>query len=202
MSCDISMYFSVHISWAHMHTYTHTPVLESACMLTHVRSFETLWTVVQQDPSPWDSPSNNTGLGWHVLLQVIFLTQGLNSCLLPCRQIFYHWATRESLVSEDATYKKIFSFFNQFSSVSQSRLYFCAPIDFSTPGFLVHHQLPENASTHVYQVGDAIQSSHPLSSPSSPPFNLSQLQGLSKSVNSLHQVAKVLELQLQHQSFQ
>ena len=116
-----------------------------------------------------DSPAKNTGLGCHAFLQRIFPTQGLNSCLLPCRQIFYHWATRESLVSEDATYKKIFSFFNQFSSVSQSRLYFCAPIDFSTPGFLVHHQLPENASTHVYQVGDAIQSSRPLSSPS-PPF--------------------------------
>ena len=66
----------------------------------------------------------------------------------------------------------------------------------------VHHQLPELTQTHVHQVGDAIQSSHPLSSPSPPAFNLSQHQGLFQGVSSLHQVAKVLEFQLQHQSFQ
>ena len=64
------------------------------------------------------------------------------------------------------------------------------------PGFPVHHQLPELAQTHVYQVGDAIQPSHPLLSPSPPAFSLSQLQGLFQSVSSLHQVAKVMELQL------
>ena len=66
----------------------------------------------------------------------------------------------------------------------------------------VHNQLPEPTQTHVYHVGDAIQSSHPLSSPSPPTFNLPQHQGLFKWVGSLHQVAKVLEFQLQHQSFQ
>ena len=66
----------------------------------------------------------------------------------------------------------------------------------------VHHQLPELAQTHVHCIGDAIQPSHPLSSPSSPAFNLSQRQGLFKTVSSLHQVAKASELQLQHQSFQ
>ena len=63
------------------------------------------------------------------------------------------------------------------------------------------HQLPELAQTHVCQVGNAVQPSHPLSSPS-PAFNLSQHQGLSQQVSSSHQVAKVLELQLQYQSFQ
>ena len=67
----------------------------------------------------------------------------------------------------------------------------CNPMDCSTPGFPVHHQLPELAQTHVHQVGDAIQPSHPLSSPSLPTFNLSQHQGFFKWVNSLHQVAKV-----------
>ena len=77
------------------------------------------------------------------------------------------------------------------------------PMDCSTPGLLVHHQLPELAQTpHVHRVGDAIQTYHPLSSPSPPAFNLSQHQGLFKWVSSLHQVAKVLEFQLQHQSFQ
>ena len=75
-------------------------------------------------------------------------------------------------------------------------------MDCSMPSFPVHHKLPELAQTHVHQVSDAIQPSHPLSSPSPPAFNLSQPQGLFKWVNSSHEVAKVLELQLQHQSFQ
>ena len=75
-------------------------------------------------------------------------------------------------------------------------------MDGSTPGLPVHHQFPEFTQTHFHWVGDAIQLSHPLSSPSPPTFNLSQHQGLFKWVSSLHQVAKVLEFQLQHQSFQ
>ena len=86
-------------------------------------------------------------------------------------------------------------------SVTQSCLILYDPMDCSTPGFPVHHQLPEFTQTHVHWVGDAIQSSRPLSSPS-PAFNLSQHQGLFKWVSSLHQVAKGLEFQLQHQSFQ
>ena len=69
-------------------------------------------------------------------------------------------------------------------------------------GFPVHHQFPELAQTHVHQVGDAIQPSHPLLSPSAPVLNLSQHQGLFQLVSSSYQVAKVLEFQLQHQSFQ
>ena len=74
-------------------------------------------------------------------------------------------------------------------------------MDCSTPGLPVHHQLPESTQTHVHWFGDAIQPSHPLSSPSPPALNLSQHQGLFKWVSSSHQVAKVLEFQLQHQSF-
>ena len=66
----------------------------------------------------------------------------------------------------------------QFSSVAQLCLTLCDPMDCSTPGFPVHHQLTELAQTHVHYIGDAIQSSHPLSSPSPPTFNLSQDQGL------------------------
>ena len=75
-------------------------------------------------------------------------------------------------------------------------------MDCSTPGFPVHHQLLEFAQTHVHWVSDAIQPSHPLSSPFPPALNLSQHQGLFQWVSSSHQVAKVLEFQLQHQSFQ
>ena len=77
----------------------------------------------------------------------------------------------------------------------------CNPIDCSTPGLPVHHQVLELAQTHVHWVGDAIQPSHPLSSASPPAFSLSRHQGLFQWVGSLHQVAKILELQLQHQSF-
>ena len=90
----------------------------------------------------------------------------------------------------------------QFSPVAQSCLTLCDPMNCSTPGLPVHHQLLESTQTHVHQVGDAIQPSHPLSSPSLPALNLSQHQGLFKWVSSLHQVAKVLDFQLQHQSFQ
>ena len=67
-----------------------------------------------------------------------------------------------------------------FSSVAQSCLTLCDPMNRSTPGLPVHHQLPESTQTHVHCVGDAIQPSHPLSSPSPPAFNLSQHQGLFK----------------------
>ena len=75
------------------------------------------------------------------------------------------------------------------------------PMNRSTPGFPVQHQIPELAQTHVHQVSDAIKPCHPLSS-ASPAFNLSQHQGLFQEVSSSHQVAKLLEFQLQHQSYQ
>ena len=78
----------------------------------------------------------------------------------------------------------------QFSSVSQSCPTLCDPIDCSTPGLPVHHQLLEFTQTLVHWVGDAIQPSHPLSSPSPSTFNLSQCWGLFKWVSSSHQVAK------------
>ena len=87
----------------------------------------------------------------------------------------------------------VISFFRdvQFSSVPQSCLTLCDPMDCSIPGLPVHNQLPKLTQTHVHWVGDVIQPSHPLSPPSPPAFNLSQPW-----------VAKVLEFQLQHQSFQ
>ena len=79
------------------------------------------------------------------------------------------------------------------SSVAQSCLTLCNPMDCSTPGFPVHHQLLVFTQTHVHWVGDAIKPSHPLLSPSPPTLNISQNQGLFQWVNSSHQVAKVLE---------
>ena len=90
----------------------------------------------------------------------------------------------------------------QFSSVAQSCTTLCIPVDCSTPGFPVHHQLTELTQIHVHWVSDATQPSHPLLSPSPFTFNLFQHQGLFQWVSSSYQVAKVLEFQFQHQSFQ
>ena len=84
----------------------------------------------------------------------------------------------------------------QFSLVAQSCPTLCDPVNCSTPGLPVHHKLPEFTQTHVHRVSDAIQPSHPLSSPFSPAPNPSQHQSLFQWVNSSHEVAKVLEFQL------
>ena len=90
----------------------------------------------------------------------------------------------------------------QFSSVAHSCPTLCDPMSSSTPGLSVHHQLPEFTQTQVHWVSDAIQPSHPLSFPSPPAPNPSEHQSLFQCVNSLHEVAKVLEFQLSHHSFQ
>ena len=87
-------------------------------------------------------------------------------------------------------------------SVTHSCPTLCNSMDCNVPGFPVHHYLLDFAQTHVHWVSDAIQPSHPLSPPSPPAFNLSQHRGLFQWVISSNQVAKVLKLQLQHQSFQ
>ena len=107
------------------------------------------------------------------------------------RQVLYHWHHLGSFV-----------ILSQFSSVIQSCPTLCNPLDYSTPQFPVHHQLLELAQTHARWVCDVIQRFHPLSSSSPPAFHLSQHQGLFHWVSPSHQVVKVLELQLQHQSFQ
>ena len=84
----------------------------------------------------------------------------------------------------------------QFISVAQSYPTLCDPMDYSSPGLPVHHQHPESTQTHVHRVGDAIQPSHPLSSPSPPAPNPSQHQSLFQCVSSSHEVAKVLKFQL------
>ena len=84
----------------------------------------------------------------------------------------------------------------QSSSVAQSCPTLCDPMNCSTPDLPVHHQLPEFTQTHIHRVGDAIQPSHPLSSPFPPALNPSQHQSLFQWVNSSHEVPKVLEFQL------
>ena len=91
---------------------------------------------------------------------------------------------------------------HQVSSATQSCLTLCVPMDCSMPGFPVHHQLPEPTQIHVHRVGNAIQLYHHLLSPSPPTFHLFQHQGLFQWGHSSNQVAKIVEFQLQYQSFQ
>ena len=116
--------------------------------------------------------------------------------------IFFAAEDREVLYSHQKQDWELTMAQIQFSSVTQSCLTLCDPMNCSTPGLPVHHQLLEFTQTHVHRVGDAIQPSHPPSSPSPPAPNPSQHQGLFQSVNSSHKVAKVLEFQLQHLFFQ
>ena len=132
--------------------------------------------------SPWKSPGQNTGVGSLSLLQGIFLIQGSNLGFPYWRQTVYHLNHQHLSQS--------------ISSVAQSCPTLCDPMNRSTPGLPVHHQLPEFTQTYVHRVRDAIQPSHPRSSPSPPAPNPSQHQSLFQSVNSSHEVTKVLELQL------
>ena len=120
------------------------------------------------DCSPRDSPGKNIGVGCCALLQGIFPTQGSNPHLLG----LLHW----QVYGEPHTPLSV-----QSSSVTQSCLTLCDPMNCRMPGLPVHHQLPEFTQTHIHWVGDAIQPSHPLLSPFSPAFNLSQHQGLFQS---------------------
>ena len=116
---------------------------------------------------------------------------------------FLPWGPPENLSpTESETFLDLQPVSVQFSSVTQSCPTLCDPMNCSMPDLPVHHQLSESTQTHVHWVGDAIQPSHPLLSLSPPALNLCQHQGLFKWVSSSYQVAKVLEFQLQHQSFQ
>ena len=116
--------------------------------------------------------------------------------------IFSCWDSYSGLlIGLPASTLRLFQTINFCCSVAQLCLTLCDPMGCITPGLPVHHQLPELAQTHVHWVRDTIQPSHPLSSPSPPALNISQHQGLFQWVSSSHQVAKGLELQLQHQSF-
>ena len=131
-------------------------------------------------------------------------TQRSNPGFLHCRQIVFPfpWALQERSLTTSGFPKELTQRPSvQFSSVSQSCPTLWEPVDCSTPDLTVHHQFLELAQIHVQRVGDAIQPSYPLSSPSPPAFNLFPHQGLFKWISSSHHVAKVLDLQFQHQDW-
>ena len=120
------------------------------------------------------------------------------SCCYSCRY-YLSWLLKDNYIINSSSWGRESV---QFTSVAQLCPTLCNPMNYSLPGLPVHHQFPEFTQTHVLWVADAIQPSHPLSSPSPPALNLSHHQDLFQWVNSSHEVAKVLGFQLQHQPFQ
>ena len=172
-----------------------------------------------QGPDPWDNKSTchvashlrDNWEGWRLwrngkclhLMKQLLLSMSPLSLLRKCQPYLAG--------SSDSSKKKwyfqvfiwdllLFKYWQissvQFSSVAQSCPTLCNPMNHSTPGLPVHHQLPEFTQTHLHRVSDAIQPSHPLSSPFPPAPNPSQHQSLFQWVNTSHEVAKVLEFQL------
>ena len=145
-------------------------------------NFNILWKIL------WELISN-------FFVSVVYITYSLHTQVI-------------AVSSENNSKKKSLNelnktrFYFHFSSIAQLCLTLCDPMNHTMPCLPVHHQLAESTQTHVHWVGDAIQPSHPLSSPSPPALSLYQHQSLFKWDSSLHQLAKVLEFQLQHQSFQ
>ena len=145
-----------------------------------------------------------------VILVMLSLTPWLR--LWVCVQLPWTWNMDSTLVPtitgsrSGKEYIKAVYCHPAYLTYIQSSVHFsltlCDPMNCSTPGLPVCHRLPESTQTHIHWVGDGIQPSHPLSSLSPPDLNLSHHQGLLKWVSSSHQVAKVLEFQLQHQSLQ
>jgi len=176
--------------------------------------------------SPWNSPGQNTRVGSISLLHGILPTQRSNPGLLHCKWIIYQlshkgnpriiewvahpfssrssWSRNWTGVSciagrfftNWAIKEALFRGSVQFSSITQSCPTLWDPMNCSTPGLPVYHQLPGLTQTHVHRVNDAIQPSCPLFSPSPPVPNPSQHQSLFQCVSSSHEVAKVLEFQL------
>ena len=145
------------------------------------RTTHTPFSLAHHLPAVWPWAQFMTSLN----LSLIISKTGLS---FPHRALM---GMKQSNIQEGCTQSQF-----SFSSVAQSCPSLCNPMNRSLPGLPVHHQLPELTQTHVHWVGDAIQPSHPLSSPSPPALSLSQNQGLFQWVSSLHHVAKVLEFQL------
>ena len=172
-NCDFSKWRTFYFAW--LHPYWLTDFFANESSNYHFASMPWFPSLALDSHFPLS--------GWRFLLQLQFLLR----IFLPTSQdllniFFTQWNFSYSSV--------------QFSSVAQLCLTLRDPMNRSTPGLPVHHQLLEFTQTHVHRVGDAIQPSHPLSSPSPPAPNPSQHQSLFQWVNSSHEVAKVLEFQL------
>ena len=187
------MFNIISISWIYWHLFTDIiwSILENVSCVLEIKVYSAAigWNVVYKSIKSILS---------NVLLKASVSLFSLAVLSMGSQRLRHNWVTELNCSVHYVT-DVLMSL--QFSSVAESYLTLCDPMNCSTPGLPVQHQFPEPTQTHVHWVSHAIQPSHPLSS-SSPAFNLSQHQGLFQWINSLHQVAKGLEFQPQHQSFQ
>ena len=166
-----------------------------------------LLTIISSNILSWHFFLPSSGAPMIRMLGCLTLSQRSHFFLfiLLCFSYFHHsifWLTYPFFCLRYPTVHSLEWFSVQFSSVTQSCPTLCNPMNCSMAGLPVYHQFLKFTQTHVHRVSDTIQPSHPLSSPSPPSPNPSQHQGLFQWVNSSHEVAKILEFQLQHQSFQ
>jgi len=187
----------------------HLPNTEASFVLAKIQL--PLWNLLFQINPSWLCRSWHSW-GWRIAENLLsescffiaYPVVGLSvrpACFLACSisllPLPSSWLARDLLLLTSLCMSSLRHFSSaQFSSVTQSCPTLCDPMNHSTPGLPVHHQLPEFTQTHVHWVGDAIQPSHPLLSSSPPAPNPSQHQSLFQWVNSSHEVAKVLEFQL------
>ena len=130
-----------------------------------------IWSMDWEDPLEEGMGIHSSNLAWRIpCTEEPGRLQSMGS-----QRVGHDWSdwARTKLIVHHPSLINGHSWFLQFSSVAQSCPTLCDPVDYSTPGFPVHHQLPKLARTHVHWVSDAIQPSHPLLSPSPPAFNLS-----------------------------
>ena len=159
-------------------------ICSSVCLYTHTHTLQLIYPFICRQTLrsfPYLAVVNNDAMN-----------EGMQTSLQDSDSMSLHMYPKVELLDNMVRFSSV-------QSLSHVRLYNL--MDCSTPGFPVHDQLPELTQSHVHQVGDAIQPSHPLLSPSPPALNLSQHQGLFQRFSSSHKMARVLEFQLQHQSF-
>jgi len=195
--------------------YLRTPGSEGSLIFSSVSQLECRWPLSRtslhcvgqsraRGPLSWPLAIPRQSHFWGLCLQTrppVSSAPSPPTAENPCRRPSFHWGLGlHALWSTVKNY--VFKLcFIQFSPAAQSCPTLCDPMDRSTTGLPVHHQLPEFTQTHAHRVSDAIQPSHPLPSPSPPAFDFCQHQGLFQRISSSHQVTKGLEFQLQHQSF-
>ena len=156
-----------------------------------------VWSLGQEYPLEKGMATHSSILAW--IIQWTEVPGRLQS--MGSQRVGHQWVTKHSTEVQINVFLS-WEVLIQFSAVAQSCPNPCDPMNRSTPGLPVHHQLPEFTQTHVHWVSDVMQPSHPLSSPSPPAPNPCQHQDLFQWASSSHEVAKGLEFQLQHQSFQ
>ena len=157
-----------------------TRIERDTCIPMFIAALFTIARIWKQPRCPWAEKWIRKL--WYIYTMEYYLAIKKNAF----ESVLMRWVKLEPITQSEVSQKEKHQYSIQFSSVAQSCPTLCNPMNCSTPGLPFHCQLPEFTQTHVHWVGDAMQPSHPLSSPSPPAFNLSQHQGLFQWISSSH----------------